>query len=62
MSLKEKSEINQVAAQMGRKGGQSGKGPRKKRGNVSYYRDMQRKSVASRLRNATKLEAKNIKS
>jgi hypothetical protein len=54
MSLKEKSGINQAAAQMGRKGGKSGKGQCKKRGNVSYYRDMQRKSVASRLRNAAK--------
>jgi len=62
MTLREKSEINQAAAQMGRKGGQSGRGQSKKRGNVSYYRDMQRKSVASRLRNAAKPAAGNKKS
>tara|TARA_B100000886_G_scaffold276413_1_gene200348 strand:- start:263 stop:400 length:138 start_codon:yes stop_codon:yes gene_type:complete len=37
---------------MGRKGGTAGKGKVKKRGNSSYYRDMQRKAVASRLANA----------
>ena len=37
---------------MGSKGGASGKGKAKKRGNASYYRDMQRKSVASRLSNS----------
>jgi hypothetical protein len=37
---------------MGRKGGTAGKGKSKKRGNASYYRDMQRKAVASRLANA----------
>jgi len=62
MTFKEKSEINRAAAQMGRRGGQSGKGQCKKRGNVSYYRDMQRKSVASRLKNAAKPAAGNKKS
>jgi len=62
MSLKEKTDINQAAAHMGRKGGQSGKGQSKKRGNISYYRDMQRKSVASRLRNAAKPAAGDKKS
>jgi hypothetical protein len=41
--------LSAIASQMGKKGGVSGKGKAKKRGNSSYYRDMQRKSVASRL-------------
>lgn len=45
-----KSAINQAAAQMGKKGGRAGKGSTKVRGNSSYYRDMQRKSVASRIK------------
>ena len=45
-----KSGINQAAARMGKKGGRAGKGTTKRRGNSSYYRDMQRKSVASRLK------------
>jgi hypothetical protein len=43
--------LSSIASQMGSKGGASGKGKAKKRGNASYYRDMQRKSVASRLSN-----------
>jgi hypothetical protein len=39
---------------MGRKGGKSGKGPAKLRGNASYYRDMQRKSVQARMEKAKK--------
>ncbi len=54
MPEKTRSAINLAAAQMGKRGGQNGKGPSKRRGNVSYYRDMQRKSVASRLKNATR--------
>ena len=53
MESKGKDPINLTAAQMGSRGGKSGKGLNKRRGNVSYYRDMQRKSVASRLKNAT---------
>ena len=41
--------LSSIASQMGKRGGASGKGKAKKRGNSSYYRDMQRKSVASRL-------------
>ena len=44
--------LSSIASQMGRKGGTAGKGKAKKRGNASYYRDMQRKAVASRLANA----------
>ena len=36
------------------KGGKSGKGPAKLRGNASYYRDMQRKSVQARMEKAKK--------
>ena len=53
--------MNQAAAQMGRRGGKSGKGVSKRRGNVSYYRDMQRKSVASRLKNSEGSEKKREK-
>ena len=52
MVNKAKDRINQAAAQMGSRGGKSGNGQSKRRGNVSYYRDMQRKSVASRLSKA----------
>ena len=41
--------LSLIASQMGKKGGGAGKGKAKKRGNSSYYRDMQRKSVASRM-------------
>ncbi|HAF59498.1 MAG TPA: hypothetical protein DCL00_07910 [Opitutae bacterium] len=58
MAEKPKAAINQAAAQMGRRGGKSGKGVSKRRGNISYYRDMQRKSVASRLRNSVGSEKK----
>jgi hypothetical protein len=58
MSEKRKSEMNQAAAQMGRRGGKNGKGPSKRRGNISYYREMQRKSVASRLKNSAKAAEK----
>ena len=61
MSEKSQSGINQAAAQMGRRGGKSGKGVSKRRGNVSYYRDMQRKSVASRLKNSERSEKKREK-
>lgn len=59
MSEQPKSAINRAAAQMGRRGGKSGKGLNKRRGNVSYYRDMQRKSVASRLKNSIDSAEKN---
>ena len=61
MSEKAKSPINRAAAQMGRRGGKSGKGLSKIRGNVSYYRDMQRKSVASRIKNSAGAEMKDKK-
>ncbi|MEC8778358.1 MAG: hypothetical protein VXX28_04935 [Verrucomicrobiota bacterium] len=44
--------LSSIASQMGRKGGSAGKGNAKKRGNSSYYRDMQRKAVVSRLAKA----------
>ena len=53
MIPKKVSSLTQVAAQMGKKGGKAGKGSSKKRGNSSYYRDMQRKSVASRMQKTT---------
>ena len=56
-----KEPLNQAAAQMGSRGGKSGKGLSKRRGNVSYYRDMQRKSVISRLKNATTTNEKKTK-
>ena len=56
-----KEPLNQAAAQMGSRGGKSGKGLSKRRGNVSYYRDMQRKSVISRLKNATTTNKKKTK-
>ena len=49
MTQKKLSPLTKVAAQMGKKGGKAGTGSSKKRGNSSYYRDMQRKSVASRM-------------
>ena len=49
--------IDKAAAQMGKKGGLAGKGSTKRRGNSSYYREMQRKSVASRLKNLEKVSA-----
>jgi len=49
-----KKTLAKVASLMGRKGGKSGKGQSKVRGNASYYRDMQRKSVQSRLDKAKK--------
>ena len=59
MEQKSISGVNKAAAQMGKKGGLAGKGTTKRRGNASYYRDMQRKSVASRLKNLEKVsEAK----
>lgn len=48
MTLKSKESLANVASLMGKKGGKSGKGKSKIRGNSSYYRDMQRKSVKSR--------------
>ena len=53
MTQKKVSSLTKVASQMGKKGGKSGTGSSKKRGNYSYYRDMQRKSVASRMEKAT---------
>jgi len=61
MPEKPKAKINQAAAQMGRRGGKNGKGSSKRRGNVSYYRDMQRKSVISRLSNSSKHSDKDSK-
>jgi hypothetical protein len=52
MVRKAVASLAKIASLMGKKGGKSGVGPAKKRGNASYYRDMQRKSVASRLRRA----------
>ena len=49
MTQKKLSPLTKVASQMGKKGGKAGTGSSKKRGNSSYYRDMQRKSVASRM-------------
>jgi len=49
MTEKLKNSLAKVASLMGRKGGSSGQGKSKVRGNASYYRDMQRKSVLSRL-------------
>ena len=48
MTRKKLKILAQVASMMGKKGGKAGTGTAKKRGNSSYYRDMQRKSVASR--------------
>ena len=61
MGDQRKEPLNQAAARMGSRGGKSGKGLSKRRGNVSYYRDMQRKSVASRLKNATATNEKKPK-
>ena len=61
MGDQRKEALNQAAAQMGSRGGKSGKGLSKRRGNVSYYRDMQRKSVASRLKNAATTNEKKPK-
>ncbi len=52
MTSKKVIQLNEVASLMGKKGGKAGTGKSKKRGNASYYRDMQRKSVASRLKNS----------
>ena len=54
MTEKFKKSLAKVARLMGRKGGKSGKGPAKLRGNASYYRDMQRKSVQARMEKAKK--------
>lgn len=58
MTEKLKNSLAKVASLMGRKGGKSGQGKSKIRGNSSYYRDMQRKSVLSRLakRERTKID------
>jgi hypothetical protein len=50
MVSKSDTSLAKIASQMGKKGGKSGTGSSKKRGNSSYYRDMQRKSVAARLK------------
>ncbi|MDB0030351.1 hypothetical protein OAQ34_03635 [Opitutales bacterium] len=52
MTKKQTTSLNEVASLMGKKGGKAGTGASKKRGNASYYRDMQRKSVSSRLKKA----------
>ena len=52
MKVPKKEALSKVAAQMGSKGGTAGRGRSKKRGNSTYYRDMQRKSVLVRLANA----------
>ena len=52
MTKKQTLSINEVASLMGKKGGKAGTGTSKKRGNATYYRDMQRKSVSSRLKKA----------
>ena len=49
MTRKVKTALAKIASVMGKKGGKAGKGASKKRGNASYYRDMQRKSVVSRM-------------
>jgi hypothetical protein len=52
MAKKQVASLNEIASLMGKKGGKAGTGSSKKRGNASYYRDMQRKSVTSRLKKA----------
>jgi len=52
MTKKRITSLKDVASLMGKKGGKAGTGSSKKRGNASYYRDMQRKSVSSRLKKA----------
>jgi hypothetical protein len=52
MTKKQITTLKDVASLMGKKGGKAGTGASKKRGNASYYRDMQRKSVSSRLKKA----------
>jgi hypothetical protein len=52
MTKKQITSLKDVASLMGKKGGKAGTGASKKRGNASYYRDMQRKSVSSRLKKA----------
>lgn len=52
MVRKAVESLAKIAALMGKKGGKSGVGQAKRRGNASYYRDMQRKSVAARLKKA----------
>ena len=52
MTRKNPKTLAQVASMRGKKGGKAGTGTAKKRGNSSYYRDMQRKSVASRMEKA----------
>ena len=58
MTEKIKNTLARVASLMGRKGGKSGKGKAKIRGNSSYYRDMQRKSVQSRLQKQRQEDSK----
>jgi len=48
--------LAKAAALMGSKGGHAGRGRVKRRGNASYYREMQKKSVVARL---GKKEARN---
>jgi len=52
MVRKAGESLAKIASLMGKKGGKSGVGQAKRRGNASYYRDMQRKSVAARLKRA----------
>lgn len=50
MVRKAVESLAKIASLMGKKGGRSGTGEAKRRGNASYYRDMQRKSVAARIK------------
>ncbi|MEK9634342.1 MAG: hypothetical protein VW622_10925 [Opitutae bacterium] len=52
MVRKAVASLAKIASLMGKKGGKSGVGQAKRRGNATYYRDMQRKSVAARLKRA----------
>tara|TARA_Y100001934_G_scaffold266431_1_gene345855 strand:+ start:590 stop:763 length:174 start_codon:yes stop_codon:yes gene_type:complete len=54
MTARKLRSLAEAAAAMGRKGGSAGTGKTKRRGNASYYRDMQRKSVQARLSNQAK--------
>ena len=54
MTEKLKNSLAKVASLMGKVGGKAGQGKAKIRGNSTYYRDMQRKSVQSRLQSANK--------
>ena len=61
MSTESQKNVNEAAVLMGRRGGRNGIGAAKLRGNISYYRDMQRKSVTSRLQNKERQNTERIK-